>query len=202
MHITNEDIKKLDKLKRLHLINSINGFKSANLIGTRSSNGIENVAVFSSVTHFGSNPPILGMVTRPVVVPRHTYQNIKETGHYTINHIHTSFIDQAHQTSANYEAQVSEFEACSLTPEYLHDFHAPFVKESTIKIGMKFEEEYPIKINGTLLILGSIVDIYLPEETLSDEYYIDLDLAGTAAISGVNSYYKAKKLKSIPYARV
>lgn len=202
MHFTNKDISKLDKIKRLNLINSINGFKSANLIGTKGHQDIENLAIFSSVTHFGSNPPILGMVTRPLSVPRHTHRNIMETGFYTINHIHIDHIDKAHQSSANYEDGVSEFKACGFAPEYLNEFKAPYVKESIIKIGMKFEEEYPIKINGTLLILGSIVDIHLPEDVVSDEYYINLEKAGTAAISGLNSYYKTEKIKSIPFARV
>ena len=86
--ITRTDIDAMEKLYRINLINSCSGYKSANLIATQSSDGFTNVAVFSSVTHLGSNPPLLGFVTRPAFVPRNTYENIKETGIYTINHIH------------------------------------------------------------------------------------------------------------------
>ena len=84
-----KDIDALEKLYRINLINSCSGFKSANLIGSISKKGEENVAVFSSVTHIGSHPPLLGFFCRPTTVTRHTYENIKETGVFTLNHIHT-----------------------------------------------------------------------------------------------------------------
>ena len=65
-YISNEELENLHHIYRINLINSSSGYKSANLIGTKSSNGIENVAVFSSVTHIGSNPPLLGFFCRPI----------------------------------------------------------------------------------------------------------------------------------------
>ena len=59
---TNTEIASLEHLYKINLINSVTGIKSANLIGSISNNGIENVSVFSSVVHFGSEPPLLGMI--------------------------------------------------------------------------------------------------------------------------------------------
>ena len=59
MFFEEADIFNLDKVKRLKLINSITGVKPANLIGTRSSDGITNLAIFSSIVHLGSNPPLI-----------------------------------------------------------------------------------------------------------------------------------------------
>ena len=80
---TKEDMNKFKQIERINLMNSLSGYKSANLIGSISEAGIENVAVFSSVVHLGSNPPLLGFILRPNVVPRNTYENIKEMGVYT-----------------------------------------------------------------------------------------------------------------------
>ncbi|HBF47730.1 MAG TPA: flavin oxidoreductase, partial [Shewanella frigidimarina] len=44
-------------------------------------------------------------------VPRHTFENIMQTGLYTINHVNQSIYEQAHQTSARYDKDESEFEA-------------------------------------------------------------------------------------------
>ena len=60
MHFDEEQIENLDKIFRINLINSCSGYKSANLIGSISDNGVKNLAVFSSITHLGSNPPLLG----------------------------------------------------------------------------------------------------------------------------------------------
>jgi flavin reductase (DIM6/NTAB) family NADH-FMN oxidoreductase RutF len=116
MIITKQNILDFEKLYRATLINSISGFKSANLIGTISSRGNTNLAIFNSVIHFGSNPSALGFLMRPVSVERHTYENIIDTGSFTINHINKEIYRQAHQTSARYEKELSEFDACGLTP--------------------------------------------------------------------------------------
>ena len=89
IHLKRQDFEELDHIFRINLINSCSGFKSANLIGTKSNDGTPNVAVFSSVTHLGSNPPLLGIIFRPVTdVPRNTYENIKETGQFTVGKCH------------------------------------------------------------------------------------------------------------------
>ena len=86
-NLSKEDFDDLQKFYRINLINSCTGYKSANLIGSISKDGVENVAVFSSITHLGSNPAMLGYILRPTTVPRNTYKNIKETGFFTVNHI-------------------------------------------------------------------------------------------------------------------
>ena len=64
MHFNEEDIENLEKVYRINLINSCSGYKSANLIGSVSNEGINNLAIFSSITHLGSNPPLLGFFSK------------------------------------------------------------------------------------------------------------------------------------------
>lgn len=202
MLLTKQDIAALEKVRRLNIINSITGIKPANLVGTKSKGGQTNLAIISSVVHLGSNPALIGFIMRPTgAVPRHTYQNIKETGIYTINHIHESFIKKAHYTSAKFDREESEFDAVKLVEEYRNSFDAPFVKESQLKMGMRLVEEVPIKLNGTVLLIGEIQQLIIPDEVVSDEGHIDLSKNDTAGISGLNSYYGLRYLDSFPYAR-
>lgn len=202
MLLTASDMQKLERIKRLNIINSITGIKPANLIGTFNQIKQSNLAIFSSVVHLGSDPAILGFITRPSdEVPRHTLENILETQHYTINHVPSSMAQQAHQTSAKYPAEQSEFQACGFTEQTINNFAAPFVQQAPIKIGLKLAEIVPIKINQTQMVIGEIQLIQLADELLSEEGYINLDQAGTAGISGLNSYYQLNYLKSFPYAR-
>jgi flavin reductase (DIM6/NTAB) family NADH-FMN oxidoreductase RutF len=201
-HFKREAINELDSLKRANLINSISGYKPANLIGSISELGVTNLAIFSSVVHIGANPPLLGFILRPNgEVPRHTYENIKQNSVYTINHVHESFVEKAHFTSAKFERDESEFEKCKLTAEFIEGFAAPFVKESEIKIGLKFMEEIPIKLNKTILIIGEIEHIILPENTLLEGGNVDLNAVSDVAISGLDTYHKVEKIKTFPYAR-
>jgi len=202
MKLTKQDLNELDHRKKINLVNSITGIKPANLIATKSDAGQTNVAIFSSVVHLGSNPGLIGFIMRPVgEVPRHTYENIKENGHYTINHIPTSIVEKAHYTSVKLDRTVSEFEQCGLTEEYIEGFHAPFVKECSTKMALKLVEEMPIKLNDTIMLIGEITAIIVPDLAVDEKGYIDLGVFNTAGISGLNSYYSLQKVASFPYAR-
>jgi flavin reductase (DIM6/NTAB) family NADH-FMN oxidoreductase RutF len=138
---------------------------------------------------------------RPVSVERHTYTNIKETNCFTINHINKEIFKQAHQTSARYDKEISEFDACSLTPEYTETIKAPYVKESRVKIGLRFLEEQEIKSNGTIFIVGEIQEVILPDDTVLDDGFVDIEKAGIIAISGLDSYHETKRIAQLSYAK-
>ena len=202
MYFSNEDIKNLPRIKRLNLINSVTGVKPGNLIGTRSKEN-SNLAVISSIVHMSTNPPLLSFMLRPDhKVRRHTYENIKSEGFFTINSITDSFIEQEHYTSAKFDRKVSEFKECNLTEEYLSDFTSPFVKESNLKLGMSYVESVFIKSSNTIMVVGKIEHIYISEHAINKDGLVDLEVLKTVGISGLNSYYKLKKLADFPYARV
>jgi len=193
----------MHRVRRLNLINGITGIKPANLIGSYSANHGPNVSIFSSIVHLGSDPALIGFILRPTAeVSRNTYSNIKETGYYTINHIHETIVEKAHYTSAKFDHGISECEKCGLTEEYDHDFPAPYVKESYLKIGLKFKEEVLIEANQTRMIIGEVQEIHLPEESMDDKGYIRLDRIYDVGIGGLNNYYSLKRIASYPYARV
>ncbi len=196
-----EDIMQLPSRYRANLINMVSGVKPANLIGTKSKTGHTNLAVFNSVVHIGANPPYLGFILRPTTVERHTYENIKETGVYTINQITTAIHKKAHQTSAKYDREVSEFDAVGLTEHYQNDFHAPFVAESPIKIGLSFQEEQLISCNDTRLVIGKIEHLILPETAILEDGDVALEKLDTAAVAGLYNYYKPKHLGKYGYQK-
>ncbi|MDN5217530.1 flavin reductase [Fulvivirgaceae bacterium BMA12] len=203
MHWTKEAIKALDFKFRLNLINSITGIKPANLIGTISESGTTNLAIFSSVVHLGSDPALIGFIVRPTgEIPRHTYQNIIANGLYTINHIHESFIERAHYTSAKFASEESEFDMCKLTEEYLAGWKAPFVKESKLKIAMEFMESIPLKRNNTIMIIGQVAHIFIDDIAVNDKGRIDLAALNDVGLSGLNRYYRLEEIAEHPYARV
>jgi flavin reductase (DIM6/NTAB) family NADH-FMN oxidoreductase RutF len=202
MNFTKQDLVQLGKVARLNLINSVTGIKPANLIGTKSNQGETNLGIFSSVVHLGSDPALIGFILRPQgEVPRHTFVNLLENGFYTINHVPVSKIKNAHYTSAKFDKHESEFDFCDFEPEYLNDFWAPFVKESPIKMGLRFVQEIQIPLNGTSMVIGEIEALQVKDELLTKEFYIDLERAGIAGISGLNNYYSLVYQDSFPYAR-
>ncbi len=201
MHLKKEAIQSLERKYRLNLINSISGVKPANLIGTRSKEGKENVAIFSSVVHLGSNPAQLGFILRPQTEElRDTYANILETEVYTINHISASFIEKAHYTSAKLPRGESEFERMNILPEYLDDFYAPYVKDSEVKVGMKHFESVLLP-NGCTFVIGEVVEVWAPDAAINELGQLDLAHYEGVGIAGLNSYYVLNKMATFPYVR-
>ena len=194
-------LMEMEQRKRAQFINSISGFRSVALIGTTDTNGQTNLAIFSSIVHIGSYPPLLSFIMRPDSVERHTLTNILETGFYTINHINAGIYEKAHQTSARYPKSVSEFEATGLTPSFKNDFVAPFVAESHIQIGMEFKERLDISINQTSMIIGEIKFVHIPTNCLLDDGFIDIEKAGSITSAGLDSYHTTQVLKRLEYAK-
>ncbi len=202
IHYSRTDIDKMDKIFRLNLINSCTGFKSANLLGTKSLNGVSNVAVFSSITHLGSNPPLIGFILRPTTVPRDTYRNIKDTGVFTVNHIYSDIIKDAHHTSAKYPDEVSEFTKTDLEEEFLDDFPAPFVMGAKIRLGCRFLSAYEIKENDTLLLVSGIEHVFIADQDIQQQDgWLKLENANTVAINGLDGYATTSLLDRYAYAR-
>jgi flavin reductase (DIM6/NTAB) family NADH-FMN oxidoreductase RutF len=202
MLIHKTDILKLDQRYRATFVNSLAGFRQAVLIGTKSIEGYENLAIFNSLVHIGAHPPLNAIIFRPDTVQRDTLKNILETKVYTINYVHTADFEKAHQTAAKYETGVSEFEKTGFSPIYLPDFEAPFAKEAVVKIGMKLEEKIDIKINGTIMIIGSIQSIELNEHIIQKDGFVALEKDNVLACSGLDAYYSTTMLGRMKYAKV
>ncbi|QBN18696.1 flavin reductase family protein [Flavobacterium nackdongense] len=199
--VSKEEISKMEKVERLNLINSCTGYKSANLIATKSADGKPNVAIFSSVTHLGSQPALIGFIMRPTTVPRDTYKNLKETGFFTVNHITVAMIADAHHTSANYELGISEFDKTNLVEEYKEAIEIPFVKGSPVQLYCKYINEYFIKENDTIHVIASIEKLFFEEDLLHEDGWLQIDKGDVISLNGLDGYCLPKLVDRFQYAR-
>ncbi len=203
MYFDKKDILGLDKIDRINLINSITGIKPVLLVGTRSLENGTNLAIFSSVVHISSNPSRLGFFLRTnKAIRRDTFDNIIENNVFTFNHINLSLIKRAHNTSIKFEKNVSEFDRCKFTEEYIDGFFAPFVKESNIKIGMSLKEIVNMESTESKLIIGEIDYMIFKQDFLDNDFTLNLEKTNSIAVGGLNHYYENKKCMTLPYARL
>lgn len=201
MKIAQNEILEMETRYRASLVNALSGFKSVVLISTISKDQKSNLAIFNSLFHLGANPALCGFIVRPDVSPRHTLKNILETKYFTINHINKDIYVNAHQTSARYDESVSEFEACNFTHQIIENQNVTYVKESNVKFLCEFQQKIDIEINGTIMVIGLIKEIILPENVIQQDGFIDLERAGTITCSGLDSYHETQKLQRLTYAK-
>ena len=171
------------------------------LIGTKSVKGNANLSIFNSLIHLGANPPLYGLISRPDTVKRDTLTNILDTKTYTLNYVNASFMEKAHQVSAKYDTEISEFDAVGFEEEYVENCTAPFVKEAVVKIQMQLEDTIPIPLNGTILLIGSIQSVWIKDEILSTDGFVALHKENVLACSGLDAYYQMDFLGRLSYAK-
>jgi flavin reductase (DIM6/NTAB) family NADH-FMN oxidoreductase RutF len=191
-----------ERFYRANFINSLTGFKSASLIGTINAQGVPNLGIFSSIVHIGSDPALIGFINRPIAAAPHTLANIKANGFYTVNHIQSSFLAQAHQTSAKYPDEVNEFTEVGLTEAYLEGVKVPFVKESPIKYLLSLKEIVPIALNATFLVIGQLEKVLMdPALQPTSDGFLHLDQAGSICSNGLDAYYHTELIDRYDYAK-
>ena len=191
-----------ERFYRANFINSLTGFKSASLIGTINAQGVPNLGMFSSIVHIGSDPALIGYINRPLAAAPHTLANIKANGFYTVNHIHASFVEKAHQTSAKYPDEVNEFREVGLTEEYIDGVNVPFVKESPIKYLLSLKEIVPITLNATFLVIGQLEQVLMdPSLKPTTDGFLHLDQVGSICSNGLDAYYNTTLIVRYAYAK-
>ncbi len=193
----------MEKMFHRNFFNALAGFKSVNLVGTRSLTGQTNLAIFSQIFHVGATPPLMGLLVRPHTTDRHTLENILTTQAYTFNHILPEFYAQAHQTSARYPRDQSEFAAVGLTEAYSENptLTAPYVQESAIQIGLELAERHDLTINGTLLLIGYVREVRLRPGIVCADGFLDLEAAQSVTCAGLDSYHTTQRLGRLAYAK-
>ena len=201
IQLLREDFEGMEKLARVQLATSLPGVKPICLVGTLNKQGQDNLAPFSSVLHLGSSPMLLGMVTRPDTVERHTLSNILELEEWTLSHVKTDFVEKAHQCSARYPREISEFDAVGLERRVMEGMMAPAVGEARVRIGLGLEEIVDLKINNTKLIIGSVrvVEIEGVEELIDGR--VDLEKLGTMGSTALDTYFEVKGSRAFDYAK-
>lgn len=199
--IKRSQIDEMDKFYRISLINSLIGFKPVNLLGSCNKDGSPNLSMISSAFHLGANPPLIGLVMRPQREHNDTLKNIQAIGQYTLNNVLPDWYKQAHQTSASYDSGLSEFEKCNFKELYTDGFKAPFVKESTVRIGLELREIMDVSLNGTTIVIGEIVELLLDDLIIEEDGTVDHIKAGSMAVSGLDRYFIPEFVGRLSYAK-
>ena len=76
------------------------------------------------------------------------------------------------------------------------------MKESKIKYGLSLAETHHLVINGTILVIGKVEEIIIPENCVLPSGAIAIEQAETIAISGLDSYHNTQLLGRLSYAKL
>ncbi len=175
-------------------------------VATCSPSGTNNLAPFSYFNGVCSSPAALSIspVNKPDGSKKDTVVNIEATGQFTVNVVPFSLAQQMHQTSAEYAADVSEFEAVGVTPIPSLLIKPPRVQESPVHFECELMQIVPIG-EGPLaanLIVGKILMMHVDDRVLNEQNKIDPSKLDCIGRMGGLEYSRTSDRFSLQPARV
>lgn len=136
-------------------------------VGTRSKDGINNLAPFSFYNCFSAKPPIIGFSTipRPDGRRKDTLQNVLDMRAFTLNAASYALVQQMSKSAATLEPQEDEFVYSGLTAAQAPHVDAPYVKEAQLVFECTLHEviTFGNEPGSGNLILGEIRHILIDD---------------------------------------
>ena len=146
--------------------------------GTRSKDGVNNLAPFSFYNCFSSKPPIVGFSTiaRPDGRKKDTLQNVQDSGCFTLSCASNKLVSQLSKSAAMLEPDEDEFEYAGLTPAEARHVKAPYVADALVVFECELREIicFGDEPGAGNLILGEICYVHI-EDSIYQDGRIDLE---------------------------
>ena len=160
MHI---DPEELDKRHAYRLLTSLLVPRPIAWVGTRSADGVDNLAPFSFFNGVSSQPPIVSVsVSRGRGgVLKDTARNVLARGELSISMVSMPQIHQMHQSSASYPSDVSEFEALRIEAAACERIDAPRPAQALVTMECRLHDA--IDLGSTHLVLARVIAYEIAE---------------------------------------
>jgi flavin reductase (DIM6/NTAB) family NADH-FMN oxidoreductase RutF len=197
-----EKIAGMDSTFRRNFMNTLSGPKPCWLMGSLNEHNQPNFGLFSNVVHLSAQPPCMGVVFRPLTVPRHSYHNLHTRGFVSLNLVTTSLLPQAHLFSANWPDDGSEIKHIGLETEWAPgNVTVPLAKKSPVQILVSPGESMILDVSKTVFQVLHIHWVRLHPELLSDDGLIDMPQADAIASLGLDAYLSVRAQARFVHAK-
>jgi len=163
-------------------------------VATVSSQGVANLAPFSFFNGVGAKPPTLLFcpANKPDGSPKDTLLNIRQTGEFVVNVVTLPFAGQMHQTAAELDYQIDEFEFATVKKQDSLMVDVPRVANAAAAFECELMqvlslEEGPGAAN---VVIGRIVCFHVADELLNQDGSFDSSSLTTIGRMGDLEYAK------------
>jgi flavin reductase (DIM6/NTAB) family NADH-FMN oxidoreductase RutF len=166
-------------------------------IGTISADGIPNLAPFSFFNAVSGNPPTF-VFSPGRSARRDTLDNVRQIGEFTINVVSIEVMEAMNASSASFDPEVDEFEACGLTAVPSTSIRVPMVGECKANIECVVVDILDIgnPERGNALVIGEAVEFHVAEQLLDGTRIDQEELRAVGRHAG-NAYSHATDLFGI-----
>jgi len=142
-------------------------------IGTRSADGVANLAPYSFFNALAYRPPTIGFASER---RKDTVANVEATGVFTWNLATRALAEAMNLTSATVPADVDEFALAGLTAMRGRIVDAPLVAESPVTFECRLSQIVPLTTADgapmpNLFVIGEVVAVHIDRALVADGVY-------------------------------
>ncbi|SMC55246.1 flavin reductase family protein [Polynucleobacter kasalickyi] len=142
-------------------------------IGSKSIDGINNLAPYSFFNAVNSDPPMIGFTSTGY---KDSVRNIEQTGEFTWNLVTKPLVEAMNMSCASVPPSVDEFELAQLTPAPSKLIHSPRVLASPVSFECKLSEIIQLKDPHqspleSWFVIGHVVAVHILQSALKDGIY-------------------------------
>lgn len=136
-------------------------------VTTMDTQGRVNAAPFSCYTYVSNRPPMLAInMGKRDGKPKDTVNNLRARGTYVVNVVTDELIEQMHQSSFDYPADVSEPEVLGLKLAPSRLIEVPRLADVPISLECKLRHVYEFGEQQNELVIGEVVAFTIADDIL------------------------------------
>lgn len=167
-------------------------------ISTVGENGVTNVAPFSCFTFVATQPPMIAVSIAPRKgQKKDTLRNIEYTGDFVVNVVTENHALAVNATSAEYPADVSEFEKTGLTAMAGEMVKSPRIAGCPIQLECRLEQIIALGESNHSLVIARVLMFHI-EDRLYMEGEIDQTALRPLARLAGDHYGQIGKIFELP----
>jgi len=180
------DAESLTGRERARIVKSAVTPRPIAWISTRSTDGIDNLAPFSSYNYVSSDQPVVTFHSPNEAHGglKDTARNAVATGEFAVNVVTEPLMEVMDQTSAALPPEESEFDAVDIEWVECTRIDAPRVAAAPVTMECRLHDTH--EIFDRLMVLGEVVHFHVSEEILTDG---DIDMRKLPTVGRLGGPY-------------
>ncbi len=186
---SNFAVSELPDVDRYKLMTGLVTPRPIGWIGTRSPDGVANVAPYSFFNGVSSMPPVVYFSAATVGGTRKdSLVNAEASGEFTVNIVSFSTVEAMNQSAANLPADQSEFDAAGLTVRPSVLVEAPGVAEAKAILECRVvgTHAFGTEEAGYVMVLGEVVHFSVDDDVLDGTRIRPEALDSIGRLAGTN----------------
>ena len=141
-------------------------------VSSVSKTGVTNLAPYSFFNGVGANPPtvVFCPANQRDGSPKDSLRNVLETNEFVVNVVSSDDAAVMNQSSANYDSEVSEFEAIGIETLESEKVTPPRIASSRAQFECRLLQHIELGTgpSGANVVIGEIVMLHVAESIISD----------------------------------